>query len=244
MAAITWDKIGRRPFNYGVSNGVLYKWDGEYFTKGVAWNGLVSVADKPSGKEKTALYSGDVLKGYELSHEEYGGEIKAIMYPEEFLDCLGYKQLVRGIYYTQQIPTLFGLSYQVQIDDALHSEHRPDIHLIYNCVVADNVSFTHETFGSKQYEEMTIPFVSYPDEVYGYYPLSHIVIRSAYVQKNNAYDELVAMLYGTGSNENTGIPKMPKPSEIITMFDVTVPDDVVLSSSAIMPTRKGTLVRP
>lgn len=247
MAKIEWDNITKRPFKYGISNGVLYKFNNEYFTNGVAWNGLISVTDKPSGKEKTPLYSGNVLKGYELSLEEYGGEIKALMYPDEFMPCFGHKELIQGIYYTQQEPELFGLSYQVTMDDAMHQFHRPEIHLIYNCMIVDNVSFTHETYGSKQYEEMVFPFVSFPVETFRFRkPLSHIVIRAGRLSSDydDKYRELLDMLYGTGTNKKTGIPRMPKPSELITMFTEEMPSASAQVSSRLMPTRKDNLMIP
>lgn len=241
MAKIVWDDISRRTFKYGVSKGVLYKWDGDRFTNGVAWNGLVSVTDKPSGKEKTALYSGDILRGYELSAQEYGGEIKAVMYPPEFISCLGYGNVVRGIYVDQQEPEMFAFSYQVGIDDNMHRAHRPDIHLVYNCIIADQVSFSHETFGSKQYEEMTFPFVSLPIETGSFYPTSHIVIRGAHL--NHKYDEqyadLLTILYG---NENR-VPEMPMPSALIEMFRVKKPALKYCPKITGEPTAKGIVIR-
>ena len=57
MAVIKWDSTGERFFEMGVKKGVLYPIDNEgNYTKGVAWNGLTSVAETPDGAEATDLY--------------------------------------------------------------------------------------------------------------------------------------------------------------------------------------------
>ncbi len=55
MAKLFWDNVGERFYETGVDHGVLYLPDssGTYVT-GVAWNGLTSVSETPSGAEPTA----------------------------------------------------------------------------------------------------------------------------------------------------------------------------------------------
>lgn len=45
MAKLTWDDTGKRFFETGVSNGVLYPMNAGAHQTGVAWNGLVSGFD-------------------------------------------------------------------------------------------------------------------------------------------------------------------------------------------------------
>ena len=47
---LKWDQTGERIYETGVSNGVLYvqKANGSY-DNGVAWNGLSTVTESPSG---------------------------------------------------------------------------------------------------------------------------------------------------------------------------------------------------
>ena len=61
MAKIVWDESGKRLYETGVKNGVLYLQDetGAY-NKGVAWNGLTAVTESPSGAEATPLYADDI----------------------------------------------------------------------------------------------------------------------------------------------------------------------------------------
>ena len=61
MSRLTWDKTGERYYETGVKQGVLYpiQADGRY-SKGVAWNGLISVTESPSGAEAAPLYADDI----------------------------------------------------------------------------------------------------------------------------------------------------------------------------------------
>ena len=61
MAKITWDDSGKRLYETGTKQGVLYPMgeDGTYGT-GVPWNGLTGVTLSPSGAEATKLYADDI----------------------------------------------------------------------------------------------------------------------------------------------------------------------------------------
>ena len=55
---ITWDDSGNHLYETGIDHMVLYKPDaqGDY-TNGVAWNGITSFNETPSGADATALMS-------------------------------------------------------------------------------------------------------------------------------------------------------------------------------------------
>ena len=61
MSKLVWDETGTRKYETGVNHGVLYPQNetGKY-PKGVAWNGLTSVTESPSGAEETALYADNI----------------------------------------------------------------------------------------------------------------------------------------------------------------------------------------
>ena len=62
MSKLVWDQTGTREYETGVKNGVLYpQGEGGTYPKGVAWNGLISVTESPSGAEATALYADAIL---------------------------------------------------------------------------------------------------------------------------------------------------------------------------------------
>ena len=60
MAKIVWDKSGERFYETGVRNGVLYVQENGAYPKGVAWNGLTAVTERPSGAEPSPLYADDI----------------------------------------------------------------------------------------------------------------------------------------------------------------------------------------
>ena len=61
MAKIEWDAVGERLYETGVDRGVLYIPDetGVYDT-GVAWNGLVTVNETPTGAEESPQYADNI----------------------------------------------------------------------------------------------------------------------------------------------------------------------------------------
>ena len=57
--ALVWDLVGERFYETGVDHGVLYIPDvSGVYNDGVAWNGLVSVTESPSGAEPSAAICG------------------------------------------------------------------------------------------------------------------------------------------------------------------------------------------
>ena len=105
MAKLVWDKTGEHLYETGVDHGVLYFPDqtGAY-KNGVAWNGLISVSESPSGAEATGQYADNIKYLNLISAEEFGATIEAYTYPEEFEACNGNKELVdaSGVYVGQQ----------------------------------------------------------------------------------------------------------------------------------------------
>ena len=57
MPKLEWDKTGERFYETGVEKGVLYPMVSGAYPKGVAWNGLTAVNEKPTGAEPTALWA-------------------------------------------------------------------------------------------------------------------------------------------------------------------------------------------
>src|SRR3954447_20653723 len=116
MTALTWDEIGERLFETGVEKGVLYlpNETGEYDT-GVAWNGLTTVTESPSGAEASPQYADNIKYLNILSAEQLGATIEAFTYPEEFGECDGTATPRPGVYLGQQGRRIFGLAYRTRI---------------------------------------------------------------------------------------------------------------------------------
>ena len=82
MTVLTWDNVGERLYETGVDRGVLYQLDesGAY-VDGVAWNGLTTVTESPSGAESNKQYADNIVYVNLISAEEFGGTIEAFTYP-------------------------------------------------------------------------------------------------------------------------------------------------------------------
>ena len=131
MAKIVWDETGKRTYETGVKNGVLYILDGEgVYSKGVPWNGLTAVTESPSGAESTPMYADD-MKYLELfSAEEFGATIEAYTYPEEFEQCDGSASLGKGVTIGQQDRATFGLCYKTTLgNDVKGSAYGYKLHM-------------------------------------------------------------------------------------------------------------------
>src|ERR1700752_2789363 len=125
MTALTWDQTGERRYETGVDHGVLYvqDTDGSY-PDGVAWNGLTTVTESPSGAESNKTYADNIIYGNLVSAEEFGATIEAYTYPNEFAECDGTATPSAGVAVGQQGRKPFGLSYRTRVgNDVEGVEH-------------------------------------------------------------------------------------------------------------------------
>ena len=119
MAALVWDKTGERRIETGVDHCALYVYDPAQKTygKGVAWNGITAISEKPEGAEATDLYADNILYLSMLSAEKLKATIEAYTYPDEFEQCDGSATLTKGVKIGQQDRLAFGLVYRTKIGD-------------------------------------------------------------------------------------------------------------------------------
>src|SRR5262245_56039890 len=103
MTALSWDQVGERLYETGVDHGVLYIPDasGDY-VNGVAWNGLTTVTESPSGAESNPQYADNIKYLNLLSAEEFGATVEAFTYPDEFGQCDGTIEAAPGVFVSQQ----------------------------------------------------------------------------------------------------------------------------------------------
>ena len=133
MAKLTWDDTGKRLYETGVKQGVLYLLDEDgTYKNAVAWNGLTAVTESPSGAEATALYADDIKYLSLMSAEEFGATIEAYTYPEEFAQCDGSASLATGVYIGQQARKTFGMCYKTTLgNDVEGNDYGYKLHIIY-----------------------------------------------------------------------------------------------------------------
>ena len=211
MSRLTWDNTGERLFETGVKNGVLYPIQaGGKYTKGVAWNGLISVTESPSGAEATALYADDIKYVNLLSNEEFGATIEAYTYPDEFAECDGSGTLAEGVLLGQQKRKVFGLCYRTTIgNDVDGNDHGYKLHLVYGCLAAPSEKAYSTINDNPDAITFSWEVTTTPVNVTGFKPTSQITIDSTKVA-NEKMTAIEALLYGSEEKE----PSLPLPDEL------------------------------
>lgn len=210
MAKLVWDRVGERFYQTGVDRGVLYPQDGD----GVAWNGLTAVSESPTGGEARPFY----VDGYKYlnkpTREEFEGSIEAFTYPSEFEACDGTKSLGRGLYFGQQRRKSFSLSYRTKVGNDLEGiDHGYKLHLIYNAL-AQPASKNFTTLSDNP-EALAFgwSFSTKPIRVTGHRPVPHLIVDSTKAQ-SSLMIAIEDILYGSVAAS----PRIPLPSEVITLF--------------------------
>lgn len=219
MAELKWDKTGERYYETGVDHGVLYLPDasGEY-TDGVAWNGLVSVTESPSGAEASPQYADNIKYLNLVSAEEFGGTIEAFQSPVEFDQCDGTASPFPGISVAQQSRKSFGLSYRNLIgNDTQGTDFGEKIHLVYGAMAAPSEKTRGTVNDSPEAVTFSWEFTTTPVEVPGLKPSAHITADSRVVDPDG-FAALKAILYGSAG----GDPRLPLPAEVFALFEGTI----------------------
>lgn len=215
MPRLEWDKVSERFYETGNDHGVLYLQDttGAY-PLGVAWNGLVSVSESPSGAESNPQYA-DNIKYLELKGaEEFGATIEAFTYPDEWMECDGSAEPVEGVVVAQQVRKPFGFVYRSRIgNDTQGDDLGYKLHLIYNALASPSEKAYTTVNESPEPLTFSWEITTTPIAVTGHRPTAAITIDStkADASKLAALEDI---LFGSDSSE----PKLPTPDEVITMM--------------------------
>lgn len=211
MAKIVWDESGKRTYETGVRNGVLYlQGESGAYDKGVAWNGLTAVTESPSGAEPTALYADDIKYLELFSAEEFGATIEAYTYPEEFEKCDGSASLGKGVTIGQQDRATFGLCYRTVLgNDVKGSEFGYKLHLIYGAKAKPSEKGYQTINDSPEAITFSWEVSTTPVNVDGFKPTACVTIDSTKIDADKLA-QIEALLYGGASQE----AKLPLPNEI------------------------------
>lgn len=215
MAKIVWDESGKRLYETGVKNGVLYIQDetGAY-NKGVAWNGLTAVTESPSGAEATPLYADDIKYLELFSAEEFGATIEAYTYPEEFEACDGSASLGTGVTIGQQDRKTFGLCYRTVLgNDVKSNEYGYKLHLIYGAKAAPSEKGYQTINDSPEAITFSWEVTTTPVNVAGFKPTASVTIDSTKIDPDKL-KKIEDMLYGEGATD----AKLPLPDELKTIL--------------------------
>ena len=238
MTALTWDQVGERLYETGVDHGVLYLPDetGDY-AEGVAWNGLTTVTESPSGAESNPQYADNIKYLNLISAEEFGATIEAFTYPDEFAQCDGTAVPVVGVTVGQQGRRVFGLAYRTKVGNDLEgTEFGYKLHLIYGAQAAPSEKAYATINDSPEaltfsWEVTTTPApVTAEIEGVQLKPTAQLVIDSTKVDAADL-TALEDILFGTVGDD----ARLPLPDEVITLFTGGVVD-VDLGVTANQPT--------
>ena len=216
MAKIEWDEAGKHVYETGVSKGVLYVMSDTPGTygKGVAWNGLSSVSESPTGAEVSAIYADNIKYLNLMSREEFEGSIEAYTYPDEFMACDGSAspENAKGFIVGQQDRKTFAFCYQTKVGNDLNPEAGYKIHIIYGALASPSER-SYETVNDSP-EAMTFSWdiTTTPVAVTGFKPTAHVELDSTKIDKTKL-EKIEAKLYGT--DEPSGEPTLLMPDDII-----------------------------
>lgn len=217
MSKLVWDETGKRFYETGVKQGVLYpQAAGGTYPKGVAWNGLTSVSESPEGAEPEPLYADDIKYLNLMSVEEFKATIEAYTYPDEFAECDGSASIADGVTVGQQKRKPFGLCYRTTLgNDVDGNSHGYKLHLVYGALAAPSEKNFESINDSPEaatfsWELSTTPVAISKD---GFQPTASITIDSTKADPTKL-KALEDILYGATETE----PRLPLPDEVATLM--------------------------
>lgn len=218
MAELVWDDTGERFYETGINHGVLYVVDPTtgLYGNGVAWNGLISVSEKPSGAEPTPLYADNIKYLTLVSAEEFGATIEAYTYPDEFAECDGSYESSDGLFIGQQTRKKFGLVYKTLMgNDVVGNSLGYKLHIIYGALAAPSEKSYSTINDSPEAITFSWEITTSPVEITGFLPAATLVIDSTKADATKLA-ALEDTLFGTYLTD----PTLPSPDEIITALAV------------------------
>lgn len=234
MTKLAWDQSGERVYETGVDYGVLYipNESGVYDT-GVAWNGLTTVTESPTGAEPNKQYADNQVYVNLISAEEFEGTIEAFTYPREFGQCDGTAEPETGVFVGQQIRRPFGFAYRTLVGNDLEgAAFGYKLHLVYNATASPSekayatVNDSPEAIGFS-WAITTVPAYVGTIGATNYRPTSSITIDSTTADAD-ALADLEALLYGDEATDAS----LPTPAEVIALFEGTTTDVRLVGTNA------------
>lgn len=224
MAKLVWDQDTERLYETGVEKCALYvmKDDGTY-DKGVAWNGIVSIQESPSGADSNPIYANDKKYLDIRSSEEFGATIQAYTYPKEFEACDGSAALIDGVDYVtigQQARRAFGLAYKTLVgNDVKNNDFSYKLHIVYGCTASPSEREYQTVNDSPEAITFSWELTTNKVEIENFRPTALVTIDVSKIASTdtvslNKVKALEEKLYGTNSSE----PQLATISDLNTIF--------------------------
>jgi hypothetical protein len=217
MSKLVWDQSGKRLYETGVDHGVLYPIQtGGVYSKGVAWNGLTAVTESPSGADVNDIYADNMKYLGLVGAEKFGATVEAYTYPDEFAECDGSVELVKGATIGQQNRKVFGMVYRTVIgNDVDGNEHGYKLHLIYGATAAPSEKAYNTINEDPEAITFSWELSTTPVNVIGHKPTASLTIDSTKADPTKLA-ELEKILFGDTETE----PRLPLPDEIAQLLNV------------------------
>ena len=215
---IKWDQTGDRLYETGIDRGVLYVQDANgAYPLGVAWNGLVSVSESPSGAEAQPKYADNIKYLNLTSKEEFGATIEAYTYPDEFGVCDGSEEAEVGVMLGQQGRKQFGFCYRTVLgNDVAGNDLGYKLHLIYGALAAPSEKAYNTVNETPDAITFSWAITTTPVAVTDHKPTATITIDSTKADPT-ALAAFEAILYGATGTPNVN-GRLPLPDEILTLM--------------------------
>jgi hypothetical protein len=209
MAVLTWGASADKKYESGVDRGVLYMKSAGTYPLGVAWEGLMSVTEKPGGAEVTDLWANNEKYAALVATETFEGTIEAYTFPDEFYEAMGMLEDATdpGLILHQQARTEFGISWRTRLgSDANGPEANYKIHIVYGCLAKPS-EVQHSTVNeSPEAVAFSWDFTTTPVAVTGKASLSKITLDESVLSGTNL-TALTDELWGdAGGDANLPLP--------------------------------------
>ena len=215
MAKLVFDELGKRFYETGVSNAVLFPQadDGSY-PKGVAWNGITAANESPSGAESNDQYADNMVYLSLTGAEKFEGTIEAFASPVEFDECDGMKELSKGLTVHQQTRRPFGFAYKSILgNDIKGNDYGYKLHIWYGCKAAPSERSHSTVNDSPEPQNPSWSISSTPVAVPGAKPSSVLTFNSTTTPADKL-KKIEDILYGTEAAD----ARLPLPAEIIALL--------------------------
>lgn len=215
MAKLVFDELGKRFYETGVSNAVLFPQadDGTY-PKGIAWNGITAANESPSGAESNDQYADNIVYLSLTGAEKFEGTIEAFSSPAEFDECDGMKEIIKGLTVSQQTRKPFGFAYKSILgNDIKGNDYGYKLHIWYGCKAAPSERAHSTVNDSPEPQNPSWSISSTPVAVPGAKPSSVLTFNSTTTPADKL-KKIEDILYGTDEAD----ARLPLPSEIIELL--------------------------
>lgn len=223
MAKLVWDAIGEHKYETGVDHVALYKPNAQKkYVGGVAWNGVSSISESPSGADSNPIYA-DNIKYLDLrSAEEFGATVECYTYPPEFAECNGEAIVTNGVVIGQQSRKTFGLAYRSIVGNDLQgNDYAYKLHMIYGATASPSEKQYSTVNDSPEAGTFSFELTTTPIAVQGYKNTASLTIDTSLFTDKTLITALESKLFGTDQDE----PELPTPAEVFDLLGMKYDDN-------------------